>query len=251
VSYFRNLFCLCLMAIVPFGYYAGDRDSSRVRIDVGGGAGQYLAVLNSCNDIPEKRLDDFKDIGADISFRPSVRLPLVFGLRGGHLSTDPEKIVYAYFQSSTPPSFENGYINPYLSIETKYFGAGTGWVRNLGPEIPAAYFDLDLDFRQEKDFASGHIRVGAYSSVYAIVSFCEGVPIASQYGYFFLGGGGSIKRWHFAGGFSGGPYHGGGVYLGLSHDTKHYGRPSLSVRAGGSEGEFEGAINLGWSWPVF
>lgn len=251
MKYFRNFFCLCLIAIVPFGYYAKDQDSSHVRIDGGVGAGQYLAVLRSCEDIKEKRIDHFKDIGADISYRPAIKLPFVFGIRGGHLSTNLEKVIYAFYSSGKQASIENGYINPYLSIETKYVGLGSGIGWNLGPEIPHNFLDVDFDFRKEKYYASGHLRVGSYSSAYAIMSFYEGVPIASQYGYFLLGAGGSIKQWHLIGGFSTGPYDGPGAYLGISHDTERLGRPSLSFRAGGSEGEFEGAIGLGWSWPVY
>ncbi len=251
MKYFRNVFCLCLVAIVPFGYYANDNDSSHVRIDGGVGTGTYLSVLRSCEDIRDKRVDHFEDIGADISYRPAHTLPFVLGIRGGHMKTSLDKVIYAYYPSSTKASFNNGYINPYVSIETRYVGLGAGWGRNLGPEFPPDMYESDFDFRQNKDYASTHIRVGPYSTVYAMMSFCEGVPIASQYGYLLLGVGGSIGRWHLIGGYSGGPYDGPGGYLGISHDTERYGRPSLSFRAGSTEGEFEGAINLGWSWPVY
>lgn len=251
MKYYRNIFCLCLIAIVPFGYYANDADSSHVRIDGGVGTGQYLAVLRSCNDIRGERLDHFTDIGTDISCRPAIRLPIVFGIRAGYLRANPEKIISAFYPVGDSASIENGYINPYFSIETKYFGIGAGRGWTLGPERPNNWIDLDFDFRQEKDYVSGHLRIGSYSSAYAIMSFYEGTPVASQYGYFLLGAGGSIQQWHLAGGLSGGPYDGAGFYMGVSRDIERYGRPSLSFRAGSTHGVFEGAIGLNWSWPVF
>jgi len=251
MKYFRNCFCLCLIAIVPFSYYTNDNDSSHVRIDGGVGTGQYMAIMRSCNDIRGKRLDHLKDVGADVSYRPEIKLPFVLGIRAGHLSSTSERVIYSYYSNTGAGSLENGYINPYLSIEFKYFGIGAGWGRNLGPEIPHEVIDLDFDFRQEKDYGSGHIRVGSYSTVYAILSFFEGTPIASDYGYVLLGGGVGLRKWHLAAGFSGGPYDNGGAYFGISRDIERCGRPSLSFRAGSAEGEFEGAINLGWSWPVY
>lgn len=93
--------------------------------------------------------------------------------------------------------------------------------------------------------------IAVISLVYAMLSFFEGVPIASQYGYLFLGAGGRIHDWHLAGGFSGGFYDGSGAYFGISRDFARRGRPTLSVRLGSSHGEFEGAVSLNWSWPVY
>jgi len=86
----------------------------------------------------------------------------------------------------------------YHTVESKYAGFGMGWIRNIGPKIPEKLFDHDPDWRKSRDYLSGHIHLGLDSRLYALSSFFEGVPIASQYGYVFLGAGGSYRKWHAA-----------------------------------------------------
>jgi hypothetical protein len=190
-----------------------------------------------------------------LAYRPNPEDPFIVGLRAGHLSADFEPV------SGNDYSAEHGYINPYGSIESKYFGFGLGWIRNLGPRLETMRgwnlyynlldFDNDLDFRKSENYGSGHLRIGSVSSVYFLTSVNEGVPIASQYGFFLMGlGYGGAPRWHFLGGLSGGFYDEAGFYLGLGHDMGKSGRPQLSFRLGSSEGEFEGGVSLNWTIPI-
>lgn len=252
---FKNFFCLCLIMVLPIGYYGDANDSSSVWFRLGGGTGQYSTIVESCTKPPVMHSDNFSDVGAAIVFRPSREDPFVFGLRGGHLSagTIPE--------GKYGSTLEHGYVNPFASIEWEKFGIGAGLVRNLGPKLESDLFwdvftkfydyEPDMDFRKGRNYLSGHIRLGSYSSIYGIGSLNEGVPIASQYGYLLLGlGYGGVADWHFTSGISAGFYDHPGFYFGLGHDLKGYGRPEFSFRLGSAEDDFEGGFSFGWTIPL-
>lgn len=251
----RNVFCLFLIMMLPIGYYADENDSTSVWFRAGGGVGQYSTVIQSCDEPPKQFSNSFSDVGGEIVIRPSMSAPVMLGLRGGHLSAGIES------SEKYGNSLENGYLNPHIAVELENFGAGIGWVRNLGPvmgddvylDFLKDVYDFDpiLDFRRDKNFISGHARLGSYSSIYAIGSLNEGIPIVSQYGYFLLGMGyGGVPGWHFTSGVSGGFYNQGGFYLGIGRDLPRYGRPELSFRLGSAEGDFEGGFSLNWTIPI-
>jgi len=251
----KRFFCMCLVMMLPIGYYSNENDSSSVWFRVGGGVGQYSTIVESCNEPPRKYSNSFYDAGAEIAIRPIVDAPVIFGLRGGHLSAGIETT------EKYGSSLENGYLNPHFALETEYFGGGIGWVRNIGPtiednvywDILGDIYDIDpvLDFRRQKNFVSGHVRLGSYSTVYAIGTLYEGVPAISQYGPLMLGlGFGVVPKWNFMTGISGGFYDQGGFYFGVSHDMAQYGSPALSFRAGSADGDFEGAFSLNWTFTI-
>jgi len=255
VKYFKNVFCFCLVLILPIGYYTGEGDTSNVWFRVGGGTGKYTTVIESCDEPPEHYSENFSDVGAALEIRPSDEQDIYFGVRGGHVSADiPVETEYGR-------TLEHGYINPHVSLETEDFGVGVGLVRNLGPRIRDELYweifdeildiDPEIDFRRARNYLSGHARVGSYSSIYMIASLMEGTPIVSQYGYYMLGFGyGGVEDWHFASGLSGGFYDQGGFYMGMSHDLEGYGRPELSFRLGSSEDDFEGSISFAWTFTL-
>jgi hypothetical protein len=252
---FKKVFCTCLILVLPISYYNIENDSTNVWFRLGGGTGQYSSVIRSCDTPPLAHSDDYADFGAELAYRPDRKAPFYLGLRGGHLKAGIlNHPVYGN-------SLQNGYMNPFVSVETHYFGLGAGWIRNLGPVtynrlgwfIDGNFidFDPDLDFRNSKNYSSGHLRLGSVSSVYFLASYNEGVPIVSQYGYLLLGVGyGRVPRWHFVSGLSAGFYDEVGAYFGIAHDLGKSGVPQLSFRLGSSENEFEGGISLNWTIPI-
>ncbi len=252
---FKNVFCWCLILVLPISYYADPNDSSSIWFRLGGGTGQYSTVIKSCNNPPEYLSNDYSDIGGALEFRPSLKDDVIFGIRGGHLSAGIKPgTKYGH-------SLEHGYINPYVSVEKQVFGAGIGLVRNLGPRVGNAFYreifedhyDIDpkIDFRYHRNNLSGHVRLGSLSSIYGIVSLYEGVPIVSRYGYFLFGlGYGSVPDWHFTSGLSLGFYDQTGFYLGVSHDMKEFGRPEFAFRLGSAQGDFEGGFSVGWAFTL-
>ena len=255
MRYLKNVFCWCLVLVLPIGYYADPSDSSSVWFRLGGGTGQYSTVIESCDDPPRYLSNTYSDIGGSLEFRLSQKDDLIFGVRGGHLSAGIDSgTVYGN-------SLEHGYVNPFASVEMKDFGIGIGLMRNLGPrlnrelyhEVFDDLFDLDpeIDFRYRRNYMSGHVRIGPVSSVYAIASLYEGVPIVSNYGYYLFGFGyGAVPDWHFTTGISAGFYDQAGFYLGISHDTKGFGQPEFAFRLGSAEGDFEGGFSLGWTFTL-
>ncbi|MCP4570069.1 MAG: hypothetical protein GY841_21010 [FCB group bacterium] len=231
--------------ILPVGYYQGNEDSSKVHLGLAGGTGQYATVLRSCGEVTSKETMTYKDVAAGVEYRPDFNEPIVFGLRAGHLSTQTQYNVHSGSR------LDNGYINPYFSIEGKYVGFGAGWLRNIGPVLDESLLDLNTDFRKSTDVPSGHLRLGKRSGTYFIVSFFEGMPIVSEYGYLMTGVGyGGSSKWDFVGGLSAGFYDGAGIFMSLNRKTSQHGWPGIAVRLGSSEGEFEGGMSFHWFFQL-
>lgn len=241
-----------MIAIVPFGYYFDESDSSHVRMKLASGQGEYATIIRTCNgNLEDVHTGKFSDFGGELAFRPNLNGPIVLGLRGGHLSADSySQSILGLTINELGPT-ENGYVNAYIAFEERTAGLSVGWVRNLGVDLDEDRFKLDGDFRSSKDYLSGHFRLGAFDDIYLISSLNEGVPIVSQHGFFLVGVGyGGLKNWHLLSGFSAGFFEAPGIHLGLSRGLGSLGSADLSLRYGTAEGETEHGVSLGWSIPL-
>lgn len=139
---------------------------------------------------------------------PHSNSPFVIGVRGGYSHCnvrwpyDYQDYTYRnYGPGATNYSFH--YINPCISIESRYFGVGGGWV---GGFVPASFHDHAAD---SMGHVSGHLRIGSMRGANFSFSVMENSPYASGGGTYDLVVSVPLSRKvRSAFGFSAGPYYG-------------------------------------------
>ena len=248
---FKKILSFSFLLILPVGYYTGPDDSTHITMGGGAGIGHYATLIEGCEGKKEAHLIAYTDVGGSVAYRPTVRSPLVLGFRGGYFSVQdsPEP---RSDRNSPYPASNHAYINPNISLELKRIGIGAGWLRNLGTVFPPSKWAIQtFDFRRSRDFPSGHIRIGSTDSWYALASFCEGVPIMTQYGT-ILGaiGHGSPGGKTIMGGICGGIQEHAGLFGCMISKPGRLGRKVFSFRVGRNYGVFEVSVSLGLFFPI-
>ncbi|SYZ74606.1 hypothetical protein TRIP_C90234 [Candidatus Zixiibacteriota bacterium] len=242
---------LAVILILPFGYYTGSDDSTHFTAGAGFGFGNYATIIEGCEG-REVHMVSFRDFGGSVAYHPSVHFPFVFGFRAGQLSVDDPPKSKSIDQNYPYPASKHGYINPNISLEFKSFGLGAGWVRNTGTVYPNDQWQIQpFDFRRSRNFPSGHIRLGPTDKWFFLGSFCEGVPIMTQYGTILgaMGYGGSEDK-IIVMGLCGGIHEHAGLYTGIIFKPGHLGGKVLSIRVGENYDRLEGSFSFEWYLPI-
>ncbi len=230
---------LVLLMALPFGYYPDYPDSSQFEIGFGGGYGQVASVVRSCDGGPiQKDENQFSDISVTGfgRYRISDRTEFDYGAQLGYFRATAR---LADLPLDYPDShLERWYFGPRIAMETKYFGAGLGFVANRVPYT----FEYDSDWEKNEIGPSFHLRLGSLRGFYFLGSFAENSPLIAGGGYFDAGFGYPLgRRIRMYSALSAGPYDHVGylqqIDLGLSKTMAL----NLAIRAGESEQIFEGA----------
>jgi hypothetical protein len=153
---------------LPLGYYPEATDSTDLYLGVHGGAGNVVTVIRDCNGNPLSSVgQEYTELSAS-AYLPVPKSPLVFGVRGG-----------GWYATGNDYSFT--WINPDVSLETRYVGIGIGY---LGGDVPLDFGDLS---DPENVPFSGHLRLGNPRKFYLRTSVAEMSPLISGGGLFVVG----------------------------------------------------------------
>jgi len=224
--------CTLLVTPMPAGVTlpSEDADSSGVTtVTFGAGGGSYRRELlvyggfSSCSGnevwIPVNFDSDFVDAGGEIDHQFSPKGH--FGVRGGYIRERAALADAAPFGDlntdsiggTIDPTEDYVYVNPFISYEGDYFGAGIGVIYSSGA--------LRLGDAQEHPVSphalpSFHLRVGSLSEFYGLLSFGESVPLYSG-GAMFRAGLGiqPVSYFDAWGGIGFGPWPGRSYLLSL------------------------------------
>ena len=254
MKFITRIASFSFLLILPVGYYTGTKDSAHVTMGGGIGYGNYATLIQGCEGGQEVHMVGFRDFGGFVAVRPTIHSPFILGFQGGYLSVEepPEPISANENYPYPYPKSNHAYVNPNISLELKPIGIGAGWLRNLGTVFPRNRWNVqDFDFRHSRDFPSGHIRIGPTDSWYGLASFCEGLPVMTQYGTILGGiGYGGLERKTIVFGVCGGLYEHAGLFGCMISKPGRFGGKSISFRIGRNLDTFEGSFSVGWYIPI-
>ena len=241
-----------LIAIMPLAVEvpAGSDSASApplpgmTRVQVAAGYGYYAFVARGCegqilDHVPAHVRDG--SVSVEHSFEGSR---FRAGVRGGWLrdrfgssSSDPGSGLIAPENAT----YYNRYLNPYVEIDDGGAAFGIGWVIHQNEFITASESSRPDDRHPLNDI-SAHARFGRERK-YFLISWMEGMPVATDGGYLALGLGvqdPADRRGGFIGLGGGGPLEGAGPMLRANAEVVRDVRVELKLRAG-----FSGSINTG------
>ncbi len=184
-----------MVLVLPFGYQPDNPDSSSMSIGVYGGMGQAVAVLRDCSGrISETAPYEFREgaVAVGIS-QVSGDAQVLMGIKGGWLRAD-DVLTDTEDDTEKYRDRRSSYINPNISVEGAYTGAGFGL---LFGDVPLFAEDVTLDptEMQRVDVGvTGHLRAGSLSEVYFLLSLNETLPLYSGGGLFNAGVGYPVGR---------------------------------------------------------
>jgi hypothetical protein len=244
---FKNICCYCFVLALPVGIYHGDPDSIDYQFGIHAGGGQVASVITGCEGAKKAKGSKFVDLAGEGYMRlpPRTNSPIVVGVRAGYWHSNLSLITSHYeYPDRTYPliplDYSFQYVNPCISIETRYVGFGVG--RVFG-DVPLEFQNGEID---TADHFSGHLRFGLMRGVNISMSFMENSPYVSGGGYFDLAlsfpiGGKARTRM----GISGGPYYTVGFLQQNRIQIKNNFAVDFNWRVGSTAGEFEYGISAG------
>jgi hypothetical protein len=258
----RSLIAILVLAVLaPLSLeIQSDGESSWVempngtRVEVLGGVGEYAFVSRGCEgQILDTDVVKLRDAGMLVE-QGFGDFPVRLGVRGGVIREraqfdsgvlfDPNTGTYVPFDGRV--TYDNRYVNPYLSYVRPAGSVGFGWVFHDIEFLTAGEGSRDQSDHPANDF-SAHLRIGSPRRYFAI-QWMEGVPISSGGGYLTLGIGGQPRdaRVHLFGGLgAGGPYEGAGLALQASYALSPQFSAHLRSRLGYSGGKGASGVALG------
>lgn len=177
-----------MVLVLPFGYQPDNPDSSAMSIGVYGGMGQAVAVLRDCSGrISETAPYEFREGAVAVAFsQVSGDARVLTGIKGGWLRAD-DVLTDSKDDEEKYRDRRSSYVNPNVSVEGVYTGAGFGL---LFGDVPLFAEDVTLDpnAKQRVDVGmTGHLRAGSLSEVYFLLSLNETLPLYSGGGLFNAG----------------------------------------------------------------
>jgi len=229
------------LLVLPIGYYPDSPDSTRLVVGAHGGIGQMATVLRDCSGNPiASSASGFEEV-AYSAYVMQPPYPWVLGVRGGTFGSDYRPVTHGGYSTREWVTFS--YVNPNISLETRYVGTGFGLVLGRMPR------DLDEDGRLT--FTS-HIRLGDIERGYFMMSVAENTPLISGGSWFDFGIGykASPMLRGFTG-FSAGMYDQVGVLQQLRLRLHRTADLDLALRVGGADGHFEGSLAAGLNVRVW
>lgn len=187
--------CALLISPMPMGVMvpAGSVDAPGgvTTVQFGAGSGSYRRELlvyggiSGCNGeeiwIPINFDSDFIDAGGEIDHQYSDRGHV--GIRGGYVRENATLGTSVWGSVNTDsigrtidPAETYFYLNPFISFEGEYLGAGIGVIISDGSLKTGSTDEYPAN---QNRLPSLHLRVGKRSVFYASASFGESVPIYS------------------------------------------------------------------------
>jgi hypothetical protein len=245
----KNLSCCCLVLVLPVGIYQGDPDSLDYQLGFHAGGGRVASVITGCSSPEQAVGNGFIDISGEAYMKvPAQRdLPFVVGLRGGYWRSDVNVITRGYDPElhgdavgSNQVLYDFGYVNPCVAFETRYFGAGIGYIFG---DVPEAFRDGRVDSLTP---VTGHVRIGSQRGVNVSYSLQECTPLVSGGGLHALGLSFPLgSRLRSTVGISGRPYYTAGFHNQNRLQLDDRFALDLNWRIGATEGVTEYGVSAG------
>jgi hypothetical protein len=164
------------------------------------------------------------------------------GMRYGYLESEAQRAVFG-IEGSYQERVTYNYFNPYIALESRYFGIGVGY---MGGDVPASFGEYS-----DAMPASAHIRFGNYEKANFLVSLNENLPLASGGGYFNMGIDYPAGRWGtLFTGLSAGFHDGPGFVQKITILVADRFNLDLSARLGSADSNFEGGFAAGLRYHI-
>ena len=269
---------ICLILVLPFGYYTQSPDTADAAIGIHAGYGSVATVIRDCEGHAlHSESSTFQDVSgsAYAIIRRWNNTTCIAGLRGGYWESDaifatefPEDVLgyETSYGATRPYHVSYSYINPNLSLEFKNVGIGLGLMMG---RIPASFSDHQpvpapgqtpeemesnmVLMSQEKDDipVSAHIRFGSIDGRHFLASFAENLPLASGGGYFDVGLGYPVgKTVRMFTGLSAAFYNQPGFLQQARFRISKGFDGELAVRFGQAGGELEASLSGGLIYRI-
>lgn len=236
---------------LPMGYYYENSDSTDVVLGFHGGKGQVATVIRGCDGgVIDSEGSKFTETcgSAYLSVPPGVRSPLIIGIRGGKWESNAR---FANRSSTikNEKKIRLDYYNPNISIETKYYGFGIGYISgNIKHELSNYRSNDD---NSDKVKISWHCRFGNVEKGYLAFSYAENTPLISGGGLFDIGVGYKVsKSIHMFTGLGAGFYDGTGFLQQIRVKPTSNLSLDFACRLGSSAGKSESAFSGGIVYQV-
>lgn len=224
------------------------------RLRLAGGGGSYAFIARGCEGrVIDRALVRFEEAGGSIEHRIGPG-PVTLGLRAGRtrhrIGIPGDSLLFPEVPIGTV--VENGYLNPFFSIDEAGGGFGAGWVVHDREFVTAGEHARKQPDHPMNDF-SAHVRTGPLFAEHVLIQWMEGPALATG-GYFTALAGGPLERapdWVLRAGLgAGGPYEGAGLVLRLERVVDAGPSLDLTARLGLSGGDFAGGAAIGLSWAL-
>ncbi len=167
---------------------------------------------------------------------------IAVGIRYGYLDSEAQRAVFGA-EGIYRERVTYNYFNPYIALESRYFGIGVGY---MGGDVPA-YFGESSEFMP----ASAHIRFGNYEKTNFLISLNENLPLASGGGYFNMGiNYPTGRRVVLLTGLSAGFHDGPGLVQRVTIPGSDRFDLDLSARLGSADRKFDGGFAAGLRYHI-
>lgn len=250
----RSLVALAgLVAVMPLAVEVPGTENGApplpgtTRVQVAGGYAYYAFVSRGCEG---EVIDRVPAHAADAAVSVDHLIegtPLRVGVRGGWLrdriGSSGGGRVY-----SVPPenTYWNRYVNPNVEFDQGRGAVGLGWVAHEREFITTGEGAREQSSHPLNDL-SAHVRVGSEEK-YFLVSWMEGMPVATDGGYLAIGAGGRLAARRLAGFVgmgAGGPLEGAGPMVRVDVEVADGLHAGIRLRMGLSDGASTGSAALG------
>jgi len=239
------------LIIMPIGVRIDPEHPNELTVSAHGGGGQVVSVIRDCDGNPlASEPSNFVDMAASVqvSHRSENGVITALGIRSGYLNSNariPQSVFADGSRSydSYEESVSYSYFNPYLAVESRYFGIGAGY---LSGDVPNTFGKTG-----DTTPVSGHLRIGNYDKVNFQTSLNEDLPLASGGGYFKMGLGYPMgSRVRMFSGLSAGFYDRPGFAQQMALSISNRFDLDLAARVGSTDGNLEGGFALGLRYHV-
>lgn len=146
------------------------------RVEAMGGVGQYGIVTRGCEGQTISVLHRQLASGG-LVVEHETPAGLVLGVRGGAVehSSDERRADYGYGNVQVIPAWTltNRYVNPFVAYESRWSGAGVGWLSAQEPFVVGERDPI-------RPTVTGHLRFGDREGKSFTLRFMEDVPLESE-----------------------------------------------------------------------